>query len=87
MLILAIIIVVVMCCVLCNRSRKRKNKQIGNGGQLKATQVPLVNNLAYNVGNNRDWFQNNPAHNHQLMNNPAYNYNSDTDPYYSVIQN
>ena len=91
---LAIIIaMVILCCVLCSRSRKRKNaatKQNGRGGQQSAIRAHhLVNNPAYNVGNNN--FNNqlvaNPAYNNQLTSNPAYNYNGDTDPYYSVIQN
>ena len=91
-LVLAVIItMVVLCCVLCRRSRKRKNaadKQNGRGGQQSAIQEPLLNNPAYNVGNDfNDRLVANPAYNNQFTNNPAYNYNGDSDPYYSVIQN
>ena len=91
-LVLAIIItVVVLCSVLCRRSGKRKNaadQQNGRGDQQSAIQEPLLNNPAYNVGNDfNDELVANPAYNiKQFTNNPAYNYNSDTDPYYSVIQ-
>ena len=95
-LVLAIIITMVvlccvLCCVLCSRSRKRKNaadQQNGRGDQQSAIQEPLLNNPAYNVGNDfNDELVANPAYNiKQFTNNPAYNYNSDTDPYYSVIQ-